>query len=110
MTEKRFRILLKEFVRYTGGVTFLIGDGNVQFHVGEVKEDTELICQWLNNLNDQIIAQGVVIEGYQDRNQKLFEKNKQLKSENELLKKELEQCKAVIDKQWMEYVDKEMSE
>lgn len=36
----------------------------------------------------------------------LHEENEQLKIQNELLSDELEQCKAVIDKRWKEYLDK----
>ena len=36
----------------------------------------------------------------------LHEENEQLKRENELLSDELEQCKAVIENRWKEYLDK----
>ena len=36
----------------------------------------------------------------------LHEENEQLKNQNELLSDELEQCKAVIDYRWSEYLKK----
>ena len=36
----------------------------------------------------------------------LYEENEQLKHQNELLSDELEQCKAVINKKWSEYLKK----
>ena len=40
----------------------------------------------------------------------LNDENQQLKIQNELLEDELEQCKAVINKKWGEYLKKEDSE
>ena len=45
-----------------------------------LKENGEL-KQRVNLISDEITAQGIVIEGYQDRNKKLFEENEQLKSQ-----------------------------
>ena len=50
-----------------------------------LKENGEL-KQRVNLLSDEITAQGIVIEGYQDRNKKLFEENEQLKQENQELR------------------------
>ena len=51
----------------------------------EIAEENEQLKQRINVLDDQITAQGIVIEGYQNRNQKLFDENEQLKSENKKL-------------------------
>lgn len=46
-----------------------------------------------------------------ETNRELYKENKELKIENELLSDELEQCKAVINKKWSEYLKKkELSE
>ena len=37
---------------------------------------------------------------------RITDENEQLKNQNELLQEELEQCKAVIDKRWNEYLMK----
>lgn len=42
-------------------------------------EENEQLKQRINVLDDQITAQGIVIEGYQNRNQKLFDENKHIK-------------------------------
>ena len=44
-------------------------------------EENEQLKQRVNVLDDQITAQGIVIEGYQNRNQKLFNENEQIKQE-----------------------------
>ena len=51
----------------------------------EIAEENEQLKQRINVLDDQITAQGIVIEGYQNRNQKLFDENEQLKSLNKYL-------------------------
>lgn len=43
---------------------------------------------------------------FEKHNQRLEKENKQLKYQNELLSDELEQCKAVIDNKWSEYLKK----
>ena len=52
MTEQ-FKILNEEYVSYTGGTAFLIGNENIQFHVWETKEDSETVCRYLNSLIDK---------------------------------------------------------
>lgn len=44
----------------------------------------------------------------EDWNKRVEKENKELKRENELLSDELEQCKAVINKKWSEYLKKKM--
>jgi len=40
---------------------------------------SEIFCDKLNELNNEVTAQKIVIEGYQERNEKLFNGNNQLK-------------------------------
>ena len=47
-----------------------------------------------------------LINGLNDKSNRLEKENEQLKNQNELLQEELEQCKAVIDKRWNEYLMK----
>ena len=55
------------------------------------------------DLWDTVEDKGYVAE---DLANALYEENEQLKREKELLSDELEQCKAVIDNRWKEYLDK----
>ena len=45
----------------------------------ELFEENEQLKQRINVLDDQITAQGIVIEGYQNRNQKLFDEKEHIK-------------------------------
>ena len=47
----------------------------------ELLKENKQLKQRINVLDDQITAQGIVIEGYQNRNQKLFDEKEQLKKE-----------------------------
>lgn len=47
--------------------------------IKELEKENEQLKQRINVLDDQITAQGIVIEGYQNRNQKLFDENKHIK-------------------------------
>ena len=90
---------------------------------GEQIEGTHQIQKWVNSLfeeNEQLKS----IKKFADRNgicifnideafrrcwndnAKLVKENEQLKNQNELLSDELEQCKAVIDNKWSEYLKK----
>ena len=44
-----------------------------------LKKENEQLKQRINVLDDQITAQGIVIEGYQNRNQKLFDEKEHIK-------------------------------
>ena len=55
------------------------------------------------DLWDTVEDKGYVAE---DLANALYEENEQLTREKELLSDELEQCKAVIDNRWKEYLDK----
>lgn len=46
----------------------------------------------------------IVLNGQSKKLNNLHEENIALKYKNELLQDELKQCKAVIDKKWMEYL------
>ena len=58
-------------------------------------DDDKPYAHWIND-DDKIV----------DLLNSLADENKQLKHQNELLSDELEQCKAVIDKRWREYLKK----
>ena len=45
----------------------------------ELLKENEQLKQRINVLDDQITAQGIVIEGYQNRNQKLFDEKEHIK-------------------------------
>ena len=45
----------------------------------ELLEENKQLKQRINVLNDQITAQGIVIESYQNRNQKLFDEKEHIK-------------------------------
>ena len=47
----------------------------------ELLKENKQLKQRINVLDDQITAQGIVIEGYQNRNQKLLDEKEQLKKE-----------------------------
>ena len=89
MVEKRFKYKESEKEDICG----IYDDKFVIGFAYKYRGNVKAICNLLNNLNDQIIAQGVIIEGYQDRNQKLFEETGQLKKENGQLKQERELLK-----------------
>lgn len=54
MTKKRWEIIDEEFVSYTGGVAYLISDGDCQFHIWEPKEDAMKVCERLNEQHETI--------------------------------------------------------
>ncbi len=45
------------------------------------KMETKQVIGRLNDLTDEVKAQSIVIEGYQERNEKLFKENQKLKNE-----------------------------
>ena len=83
MTEKRFEIIKSAII---DGAR-VIKDNENKYTFATTFETATLVNyrKALNELNDE---------------------NEQLKRENELLSDELEQCKAVIDNRWKEYLDK----
>ena len=50
-------------------------------------ENAKKICDLLNELNNEVKSQSLVIKGYQERTEKVFNENEQLKG---LIKKTLE--------------------
>ena len=54
--------------------------------LNRLNKENKQLKQRINVLDDQITAQGIVIEGYQNRNQKLFDEKEQLKEKNEFAK------------------------
>ena len=64
--------------------------------------ENEQLKQRVTVLSDEITAQGIVIEGYQDRNLKLFEEKEQLKSELKGLRKKYNDFSETVDKRLKE--------
>ena len=85
MTEKRYKMVNTNLVDDDGLVYYLI------------KKDGRDVCQVFGKHT----AKAIVTEL-----NSLHEENGQLKHQNELLSDELEQCKAVINKKWSEYLQK----
>jgi len=79
--------------------------------LNEVAEENEQLKQRINVLDDQITAQGIVIEGYQNRNQKLFDENEQLKQQLRIfsdgLKAEIRETKEIFE-DYSECVDEKL--
>lgn len=53
MTEKRWKIIDEEFISYTGGNAIIISNGDFKFAIWETKEDTQKVCNKLNELHDE---------------------------------------------------------
>jgi len=81
MAEKRFKVTNIS----SNGMTGL-------FWLGKDKLSVYDVVKLLNELFEDV--------------KRLEEENEQLKNQNELLSDELEQCKAVIDYRWSEYLKK----
>ena len=70
----------------------------------EENEELKKILEFLRNDNATDILN--VLNSQENQIWELKEENEQLKNQNELLSDELEQCKAVIDNKWGEYLKK----
>lgn len=70
----------------------------------EENEQLKEILGFLKNDNAEDILN--VLNSQENKIWELKQENEQLKHQNELLSDELEQCRAVIDKQWSEYLKK----
>lgn len=66
---------------------------------------SEIFCDKLNELNNEVTAQKIVIEGYQERNEKLFNENKQLKQRVQQLENNIEKY---VGAKYGEFVDGEV--
>lgn len=116
---------------------FYIEDEHIKDKLGaynpfyvETYKEAKRFCDFLNDLNQEVIDaehyHTVVLENFKaisneneqlKKDLKLIKKLKicdvnemlELQEKNEQLKQELQQCKAVIDKEWKEYVEKEMN-
>lgn len=109
MTEKRyFALLMEDGYIYP---TFFDRENNdkeidVDTVVDLLNENEKLKCQIAEDFNQSncITVQKSIIND-------LKKQNEELKYENRLFSEELEQCKAVIEKRWSEYLrKKELSE
>ena len=54
MIEKQFTIVGEEYVGYTQGNAYIISNGECKFSVWENKEDTQKVCDFLNELNGEV--------------------------------------------------------
>ena len=74
--------------------------------IGSIENGEELIVEVLNQLSDENEQLQKDCTALIYNNQEYRKENEQLKYQAELLKEELEQCKAVIDNKWSEYLKK----
>ena len=82
-----------------------ISDGN---KIITYRECVDLLNElWEENekLKQQLKTKVIVNKQYEEF-QRIKQENEKLKHQNELLSDELEQCKAVINKKWSEYLKK----
>ena len=115
MTEKRFRVEKQTFDGYC------IVDTHFDGYYAYEKQDLEKLCENLNDLseeneklkkifgflrNDNATDILNVLNSQENQICELKKENEQLKNQNKLLSDELEQCKAVIDYRWSEYLKK----
>lgn len=114
MTEKRFKVTNISSNGMTG--LFWLGKDKLSVYdvvklLNELFEENKKLESELNrqteittNLGDfrEFITEEQV--KLNDDYNNLKKENKQLKNQNELLSDELEQCKAVIDNKWSEYL------
>ncbi len=119
MTEKRFKVIRKSNGAYDHSYWLndseseldSVFDEGYWFH-DDVK-GVNMFCDLLNSLNDENEQlRNMVVHNYDERKRVInnyVDKIKELEKENGQLKKELEQCRAVIDKRWREYLNKEMN-
>ena len=84
MTEKRFYLLYSQL----GSGMFVDREEKIKSIIVDKEFQKIGLLETLDLLNE------------------LADENEQLKHQNELLSDELEQCKAVIDKRWSEYLKK----
>ena len=54
--------------------------------ITDTKDEMEDLCLLLNELNDEVKSQSLVIKGYQNRNEALFEKIARLKFSNRMMR------------------------
>ena len=112
MTDK----LTKRFVSIDNGEVYYITDTQnlktLNDYIQEFKKpeyeftEKEAISAAKEEYWQMIYENSMSAKENEDMLNRLFEENEQLKRENELLSDELEQCKAVIDNRWEEYLDK----
>ena len=97
---KRFRVEKQTFDGYC------IVDNHFDGYYAYEKQDLEKLCEKLNNLSEENEELRTKNNAYLQDIEVYNEDNTHLKLENELLQEELQQCKAVINKEWSEYLKK----
>ena len=110
MTKKRFT--LKESDIY---------NRNDVIHDNGIEMPQSTVCDLLNSLNEENVKlrarnkylamkiqreRNIHVKEHEKWEEEIQKENEQLKHQNELLSDELEQCKAVINKKWSEYLKK----
>ena len=56
MSEQQFVIIDKEWISYTGGYAYVVSNGECEFSLWEDKEDTQKVCDYLNEKQATIIS------------------------------------------------------
>ena len=107
MTEKRF-IVIDDYTLVDIEEERLISTDEIVDKMNELYEENIMLK---NIKKDKIIKRDYTSMGLYDNktekeNEQLKKENKELKIKNDLLSDELEQCKAVINKKWSEYLKK----
>ena len=90
MTEKRYTISDKQFISYYGGEGHQISDGECKFWLWHNKEESQKVCDKLNNLideNEQLKSQR------EDLKRALAEKDKEIMK----LRRENNQMKRILN-------------
>ena len=80
MTGKRFTIVDEEFISYYGGTGHKISNGECGFWLWHSKEESQKVCDKLNELNEEN-------EKLRKENEQLEERVKQLQINNRVIKK-----------------------
>ena len=103
MSGKRFENVGKDIFQYNEWYCSAGGE-----HCAEViAEALNILIEENNELKQSNKYLQGQLEDYSNveiDNIELRDENQQLKNQNELLQEELEQCRAVIDKRWSEYL------
>ena len=100
MTEKRFRMIKSKFT----GMYVPVDNQHVYNFCGFEEEFTCMgFVNALNTLQQRGTENGKIAA-------QLLKENEQLKYQNEMLSDELQQCKAVINKEWSKYLKKKEKE
>lgn len=98
MTEKRFKIIDKEFISYYGGYGHLISNGNCKFWLWHDESGSQKVCDKLN----------IIMEENEQLKLRIKELEKELQN-LQTLKKLLESAEKSMEERadWQAYCEKE---